>query len=86
MPQSPRGPEQPAAEDGGGPHPFHIHIPRRPVDLWAALKRCARRNERTFRGEALVAIKAHLIQSGVLSEEEIRLLREYRGDEEEDSP
>lgn len=58
------------------PHPFHIHVPREPVDLWEKLRRLAAKNERKIKQEALVAIKNHLQTHGMLSDKEIERMIE----------
>jgi hypothetical protein len=58
------------------PHPFHIHVPREPVDLWDKLKRLAAREQHLLKVEALNAIVAHLKTNGLLTESEIKKLRE----------
>lgn len=56
------------------PHPFHIHVPTDPVDLWEKLRRLAKANRRTLKEEALVAIENHLKQNSLLSEAEQKRL------------
>lgn len=57
------------------PHPFHIHVPREPVDLWDKLKRLAAREQHLLKVEALNAIIAHLQSNGLLTEQEIKKIR-----------
>lgn len=56
-------------------HPFHIHVPREPVDLWDKLRRLASKERRTLKQEALLALENHLKQSGMLTESESKKLR-----------
>jgi hypothetical protein len=56
------------------PHPFHIHVPTFPVDLWEKLRRLAKANRRTLKEEALVALESHLANNGLLSAEERKKL------------
>ena len=58
------------------PHPFHIHVPTKPIDLWDKLRRLAKTNRRTIKEEALVALENHLRSNAMLTEaEEKRLNR-----------
>lgn len=58
------------------PHPFHVHVPTQPVDLWEKLRRLAARNRRTLKEEALLAIENHLQAAGMLTESEFKKLRQ----------
>lgn len=60
------------------PHPFHIHVPTWPVDLWAKLRRLAAVSRRPIKEEALIALEEHLKANSLLSDEEIEKLREAR--------
>lgn len=60
------------------PHPFHIHVPTSPVDLWAKLKRLASVSRRPLKEEALIAIEDHLKANDLLTEKEIEQLRKSR--------
>lgn len=61
------------------PHPFHIHVPTRPVDLWAKLRQLASTSRRPIKEEALIAIEEHLKANDLLSEKEAEELRRSRG-------
>lgn len=52
-------------------HPFHIHVPREPVDLWEKLRRLAAQNRRPIKEEALLAIENRLEAAGLLTSAEI---------------
>lgn len=60
------------------PHPFHVHVPTWPVDLWAKLKRLASVSRRPIKEEALIAIEDHLRANDLLTEKEIEELRQSR--------
>ena len=62
------------------PHPFHIHVPTWPVDLWAKLRRLASVSRRPIKEEALVAIENHLKANDLLSDKELEDLRASRED------
>lgn len=53
-------------------HPFHILIPRKPVDLWEKLRRLASSKRGTIKREVMLAIETHLKANGVLSDAEIK--------------
>lgn len=57
------------------PHPFHIHVPQAPVDLWDKLRKLAAQNRRLLKEEALLAIENHLKSAGLLTDEEIKKMR-----------
>jgi len=59
-------------------HPFHIHVPTSPINLWDKLRRLASINRRPLKEEALIAIEAHLKQNGQLSQKEARQLQNDR--------
>lgn len=56
-------------------HPFHIHVPKEPVNLWEKLKRLASRNRRTYKQEAMVAVENHLAANGLLTDTERKKLQ-----------
>jgi len=60
------------------PHPFHIHVPTWPVDLWAKLRRLASVSRRPIKEEALIAIEEHLKTNDLLTGREIEQLRASR--------
>ena len=60
------------------PHPFHIHVPTWPVDLWGKLRRLASVSRRPIKEEALVAIEDHLKANNLLSDKELEDLRASR--------
>jgi hypothetical protein len=60
------------------PHPFHIHVPTWPVDLWAKLRRLASVSRRPIKEEALIAIEEHLKANDLLNDKEIEELRKAR--------
>ncbi len=64
-------------------HPFNIHIPIEPVDLWGKLRRVASLNKRTIKAEAMIAIERHLQSEGELSNSEIGLLLNMSTQDEE---
>lgn len=63
------------------PHPFHIHVPTWPVDLWAKLRRLASVSRRPIKEEALIAIEDHLKANNLLTEKEIKQIQEARTNE-----
>ena len=60
------------------PHPFHIHVPTDPVDLWAKLKRLASVSRRPIKEEALIAIEEYLKVNNLLTSKEIEQIRQSR--------
>jgi hypothetical protein len=60
------------------PHPFHIHVPTWPVDLWAKLRRLASVSRRPIKEEALIAIEEHLKANDLLTNKEIDQLAKAR--------
>jgi hypothetical protein len=60
------------------PHPFHIHVPTWPIDLWSKLRRLASVSRRPIKEEALIAIEDHLKANDLLTESEIEQLRRSR--------
>jgi len=59
-------------------HPFHILVPKEPVNLWEKLKRLASSKRRTIKQEVMLALESHLKANGSLSDSEIRKIN--RGD------
>lgn len=57
------------------PHPFHIHVPREPVDLWDKLKRLAAREQHLLKVETLNALITHLQAEGMLTPAEVKKLQ-----------
>jgi len=53
------------------PHPFHILVPREPVDIWEKLKQLATRNRRTIKEEVLLAIEDRLKSHKILKDKTI---------------
>jgi hypothetical protein len=51
-------------------HPFHIHVPRAPVDLWDKLRKLAAREQHLLKVEALNAIIGHLKAKKMLRDKE----------------